>query len=89
MHWLFSIRLFNESPLCLEAPCCESLSRIFREAWLVYDYQMQLVFEEVRALRATMPIIDGKVATLGPLCHIFPRRWPSHVQYDTDNPKEL
>ena len=31
-----------------------------------------------------MPVIDGKVAALGPDRDVFPCRWPCHVQYDAD-----
>ena len=82
VHRLLSVGLVDEAPLGLETASRESLRRVFGEARLVDDDQVQLILEEVGALRAAVTIIDGEVAALGPDRHVLPRRGPRHVQDD-------
>jgi len=43
---------------------------------------VQLIFEEVGAVRASVAVVDCEVAALGPNWHIFASRRPRHVQDD-------
>ena len=47
MHRLMPVSLLYPFALGLEASCRQGLGRIPREALLLYDYQVELVFEEV------------------------------------------
>ena len=46
---------------------------------------MQLILQEVGTGTASVPIIDGEVAALGPRCDVLLTRWLRHVQ-DDGNP---
>ena len=85
MHRGLPISFIDEPAFGLEAAGCQGLGWVLWEAFLVYDYQVKLVFEEIGTRGASMPIIDCEVATLGPVCDVFATRWLRHVQDDRDS----
>ena len=80
MHRGFPVCHFYKAALGLKTTRCQCLGGVSREAWLANDDEVELVFEEVGALTASMPIINSEVAAFGPLFNIIAIGWLRHVQ---------
>ena len=64
---LMRVGQLQELLLCSETASGERLGRVMREAILHEDNLVQVVFEEVCAVVASVAIVDSEVAALGPL----------------------
>lgn len=84
MHRRLLVRALNEATLSFEAACGQGLGGVPREALLIDDDQVQLVFEEICASTAPMAIVDGEVAALGPGDYFLATRGLGHVEDDGD-----
>ncbi len=82
MHWCLSVGVLHKPTFSFETTSSQCLCWVLWEALLVYNDQMELIFEEVRTCWATMAIIDSEIATLWPVTDIFPAGRSRHIQND-------
>ena len=80
MHRGFFVCDFYKVALGLETARRQCLGGVVREAWLTYDYVVELVLEEVGALTTSMSIIDSEIAAFGPLFNVGAISWLRYVQ---------
>ena len=80
MHRLLLVSIVHKYLLSFKTASSECLGWISREAFLVYYYQMKLIFEEIRAGMPTMPIVYCEIWTFRPGCNIHPIGWFRHIQ---------
>ena len=78
--WLLVFTLLQKPAFCLQTPRGQGLGRVFWKGILADDYEMQLVFEEVRTGWAAMAVVNSEVGTLGPHLDVFAIGRSCHVQ---------
>ena len=76
--WVLHCQL-QESFLGNAATIRERLPRVLRKTILSYDNLVQVIFEKVGAITATVAVINGEEGALGPRSSILVG-WPRHIQ---------
>ena len=76
------VRDLDELLFSGEAAVGEGLRRVLREAVLIDDDLVEVVFEEVSALAPAVAVVDREEGALGPEGQVLLRGGPSHVEND-------
>lgn len=80
MYWLCPVCEFQELSFSFKTARRKSLSWVRRKSFLPDDYVVQRILEEVCAIVAAVPIVNGEKRTFRPFCKVSAMRWLVHIE---------